>query len=195
MAELGISDHYAIFCSSKLNFSFKKNSHKSIKYRSFKHFDENAILTDLFAAPWNQTETLETANDALEAWNSIFLTVVDNHVPIRCHRIKNDVQPDWLTPDSLDKIKERDKLKKKKKKMGRFHEYKVMRNTVSDLIQESKRSSYKSKIEQGQDDPRSIWRIFKEFGASNKTSSDDEYFSIKQGEKVISVEFELAEKL
>ena len=74
-----------------------------------------------------------------------------------------------------------------------FHEYKVMRNTVSDLIQESKRSSYKSKIEQGQDDPRSIWRIFKELGASNKTSSDDEYFSIKQGETIISGETELEE--
>ena len=98
----------------------------------------------------------------------------------------------------MDKIEESDKLKKKqkkknKKKQGMFHEYKVMRNTVSDLIQESKRSSYKSKIEQGQDDPRSIWRIFKELGASNKTSSDDEYFSIKQGETIISGETELEE--
>ena len=65
-----------------------------------------------------------------------------------------------------------------------FHEYTVMRNTVSDLIQESKRSSYKSKIEQGQDDPRSIWRICKELGASNKPSSDDEYFAIKRVKKL-----------
>ena len=46
-----------------------------------------------------------------------------------------------------------------------------MRNIVFELIQESKRSSYKSKIEQGQDDPMSIWRLFKELGASNKTST------------------------
>ena len=68
-----------------------------------------------------------------------------------------------------------------------------MRNTVSDLIQESKRSSYKSKREQGQDDPRSIWIIFKGFSASNKTSSDAEYFAIEQGEKIISDETEIAE--
>ena len=30
--------------------------------------------------------------------------------------------------------------------------------------------------------------IFKELGASNKTPSDDGYFSIKQGEKIISDE-------
>ena len=29
VAELGISDHYAIFCNRKVNFSFKKNSHLS----------------------------------------------------------------------------------------------------------------------------------------------------------------------
>ena len=85
MAEFGISEHYAIFCNRKVNFRFKKNSHKSIKYRSFKHFDENAFLTDLFAALLNQIETFETADDALEAWNSIFLKVVDNHAPVRCH--------------------------------------------------------------------------------------------------------------
>ena len=70
-----------------------------------------------------------------------------------------------------------------------------MRNTVSDLIQESKRSSYKSKIEQGQDDPMCIWRICKDLGASNKTFSDDEYFTIKQGEKSILDETEKAENL
>ena len=67
-----------------------------------------------------------------------------------------------------------------------------MRNTISDLIQESKRSSYKSKIEQGQGDPRSIWRIFKELVASNKASSDDEYFAIKEDETIISDETEIA---
>ena len=85
VAELGISDHYAIFCNRKVNFSFKKNSHKSIQYRSSKHFqiDENDFLIDLFAAPLNQIETLETVKDALEDWNSIFLNFVDNHSPIR----------------------------------------------------------------------------------------------------------------
>ena len=130
MVEFGISDHYAIFCNRKVNFSFKKNSHQSIKYRSFKHFDDNAFLTDLFAAPRNQIETFETVDDAVEAWNSIFLKVVDNHAPIRCHRIKNDVQPDWITPDILDKIKERDKLKKKERKKKRKETTNKQKNRV-----------------------------------------------------------------
>ena len=54
------------------------------------------------------------------------------------------------------------------KKRGRRDDYKILRNEVSTQIQNSKQASYKSKIEAGKDDPKSIWKIFKEFGASNK---------------------------
>ena len=66
-------------------------------------------------------------------------------------------------------MKERDKLKKQ----GRIEEYKVLRNRISSMIQESKSATYKNKIENGKDDPKSIWKIFKEFGASNKKSDDN----------------------
>ena len=36
VSQIGLSDHYAIFCCRKINFSLKSSSHKSIKYRSFK---------------------------------------------------------------------------------------------------------------------------------------------------------------
>ena len=45
-----------------------------------------------------------------------FNDVIDKHAPIKTHRIKNGVQPEWLTSDILDKIKQRDNLKKE----GRF---------------------------------------------------------------------------
>ena len=38
------------------------------------------------------------------------------------------------------------------------------------MIKESKKSSYERKIEEGKSDPKSIWKIFKEHGASTKTS-------------------------
>lgn len=46
--KLGISDHFAIACNRKNNFNPGKNLHKEIKYRTFKTFDENAFLNDLF---------------------------------------------------------------------------------------------------------------------------------------------------
>ena len=64
----------------------------------------------------------------------------------------------------LDRIEERYKFKKR----GRHDEYKALRNEISVLIQNSKKLSFRSKIEAGKDDPKTIWKLFKEFGASSK---------------------------
>ena len=156
VAQLGVSDHYAIFCNRKIDCILKRNSHKSIKYRSFKSFDEIAFLNDLLAVPWSEIEMFNDIDESLEAWYSLFIKTVDKHAPIKTHRIKNDIQPDWINPDILDKMKQRDKLKKQ----CRFEEYKILRSEISKGIQEAKQSTYESKIEKGKDDLKSIWKFF-----------------------------------
>ena len=65
---------------------------------------------------------------------------------------------------------------------------------MSSVILESKRSVYKSKIEEGKDDPKSIWKIFKEFGANGKKCNENGCLKIKVGEDIISNDFDLAER-
>ena len=74
---MGVSDHYAISCNRKVNFSLKKKSHKSIKYRSFNNFDESAFLNDLLSVPWNQIEFYDNFDDILAKWYSLFITTVN----------------------------------------------------------------------------------------------------------------------
>ena len=107
-------------------------------------------------------EFYDNSDDILAKWCSLFITTVGKHAPIKTHRVKHDIQPDWITSGILDRIKERDNLKK----LGRHNEYKALRKEISVLIQSSKKSTYKSKIEAGNDDPKTIWKIFEEFGAS-----------------------------
>ena len=92
----------------------KKNSYKSITYRSFKHFDEIEFLHDLQLVPRSNINEFENIYDILEAWYAFFADTINKHAPVKNHRIENDIQPDWLTADILDKMKERDKLKKSK---------------------------------------------------------------------------------
>ena len=74
----------------------KGNSHKSIKYRSFKSFNENAFLLDLSAIPWSDIEGYDNVDSILDAWYSLFIGVIDKHAPIKTHRIKkNEIQPDF----------------------------------------------------------------------------------------------------
>ena len=56
----------------------------------------------------------------------------------------------------------------KNKAQNNFKEYKSLRNKVCKLINNSKKRSYEKKIENGKSDPKSIWKIFKEYGASSK---------------------------
>ena len=66
VSQIGLSDHYAIFCCRKINFTLKSNSHKSIKYRSFKSFDELSVV------PWSEIDLLEDVDAMLDAWYSLF---------------------------------------------------------------------------------------------------------------------------
>ena len=74
--------------------------------------------------PWGNIDNCSNIDDALGVWYSLFIETVNKHAPIQQHRIKKDIQPEWLTSEILDSLKERDKLKKQ----GRVEEYKVLRN-------------------------------------------------------------------
>ena len=79
------------------------------------------------------------------------------------------------------------------KKRGRHADYKIFRNEVSTQIQNSKQASYKSKIEAGKDDPKSTWKFFKEFSASNKKKDNTDCFKLNIDDKLITNTKEIAD--
>ena len=56
-------------------------------------------------------------------------------------------------------MKERDKCKVNAK-IDR-----ILRNKISKVIDKAKKEMHRNKLEEGQNDPRTIWKIFKQFGA------------------------------
>ena len=76
-------------------------------------------------------------------------------MPLKQHRVKNENQPEWLSPEIIDCIKERNKCKINGNQRG----YVFFRNKVSTMIKVAKNNMYKAKIEKGKDDPRTIWKI------------------------------------
>ena len=129
VCKLCISDHYAIVCNRKLNFSLGKHCHQTISYRSFKTFDENAFINDLKQVPWETIQTTNCLDEMIEIWNELFLEVINKHALLKCHRVKKKRQPDWITTEILDLMKERNKCKIN----GNIDRYKFLRNKVSAL--------------------------------------------------------------
>ena len=53
------------------------------------------------------------------------------------------------------------------------------------LIDSAKKETYQTKIEEGKDDLRSIWTLFKQFGASKKGTFKVNNFEIKTNNDII----------
>ena len=94
VSQINISDHYAIFCNRRISPTIKKDSHKSITYRSFKHFNDDMFLNDLMSANWTDIEAIHDVDSMIDAWYSMFIQIVDKHAPIKTQRVKRNVQPD-----------------------------------------------------------------------------------------------------
>ena len=131
------------------------------------------FINDLREVPWETIEAFEDMNEIAEVWNNMFLEVVNKHAPIKSQRIKSTYQPTWLIPQILDCIKERNKCKVSEK-MG---EHRLLRNRVSKMIDSVKNETYQIKIEEIKNGPRSVWKLFQQFG-TKKGSSNDSSFEI-----------------
>ena len=64
-------------------------------------------------------------------------------------------------------------------------EYRLLRNKVSTMIDTVKKEAYQTKIEEGKDNPRSIWKLFKQCGMYKKGSSKVNNFEIKKDNDII----------
>ena len=97
-------------------------------------------------------------------WISLFLETVNKHTHLKGYTVRKPQQRDWLKPDILDAIKERNKCKIN----GNHNEYISLRNMVYSMIRLAKDNVYITKIEAGKDDPQFIRKLFREFGVSGK---------------------------
>ena len=120
--------------------------------------------------------------------NFIAVSNICQPITLKQHRVRKDHQSDWLTPEIIDTIKERNKCKIN----GNQSKYVLLRNKVSSMIRSAKNNMYKTTTEKGKEDPRTIWKIFKEFGASRKTGTKDTILGLKENDRLISDENEIA---
>ena len=164
--KVGISDHYPIFMTRKINASLPKSSHYTIKYRSYKNFDEEVFVNELSSAPWDIIKVFEDPDDILETWSKMFLDIVDTHLPVKECRVKNKQQPKWLTPEIINAMKTRDRHKS----LSNNEQYKLWRNKVKRMIKKSKKMQYRSLVEENNNKPSNVWKLFKELGATKNNS-------------------------
>ncbi|MES9881523.1 MAG: reverse transcriptase family protein [Sedimenticola sp.] len=185
--KLGLSDHFPVFLIRKSNSIIPKNSHYCISYRSFKNFNENDFTSALKTVPWDIVKMFDETNDIIDTWSKLFLDIVNTHLPMKQHRVKRKQQPKWLTPDIIDAMKMRDKFKS----LNNDTQYKLYRNKVIGLIKKSKKAQYTAIINENNNKPSSVWKLFKEVGASKRNTSST-IFALNVDGKTIESPEEIA---
>ena len=188
---VGISDHYPVFLTRKTRSVDPKLSHQTISYRSFKNFQEESFKNDLTCVPWDVIKIFENVDDAIDTWYKLFNEVVDKHIPFKQRRVKHQTQPKWFSPEIGDAIKNRDSLKSQ----GKETEYKTARNEVTKLIRLAKQKHYEKILENTNNNPQNVWKIFKEFGAGKgDINSRSTIFSINHNDEQIFDNKEVANR-
>ena len=109
-SKIVLSDHYPTRVVFKENFG-DKHSHTSMKYRSFKNFDQDMFLEDLNRCTWDSIKDTNDIDHNLEIWYSLIIGVVDKHLPFKPKSVKRIKQPDWMTHDILECMRQRDHCK------------------------------------------------------------------------------------
>ena len=102
-----ISDHFLIYAVRDFNENTNLTG-ECIEYRSFKHLDEQKFKDDLGNVPWEAINDIDDVDVALDTWISLFMAVVDDHVPLRKKRLRKNPCP-WITDEIVDVMKQRDR--------------------------------------------------------------------------------------
>ena len=69
------------------------------------------FINDLQSAPCNIITIFDDTKDTLDSWSSLFIEIVDKHLPLKNLRVKHKQQPKRLTPGIIEAIKNRDRYK------------------------------------------------------------------------------------
>ena len=168
VSTIALSDHYPVCFVRHLRANYdRKHGHTTIKYRSYKNFDEKAFLADLEVVPWSVIEQFDDVDDALDTWEKLFMEVVNMHAPLRERRVKRPRQPGWLTEDITEAMDKRDSLKQSRD----FPNYKLWRNKVVRMLKEAKADYYMNLIEENRRDTRALWAALREISPRSNTTS------------------------
>ena len=204
---VGISDHALIFCTRKIvRGTFR--GHNVVKVRSLKHYNRENLNLLLSNQNWAQVYECNNATTALEKFNNIMLSVIDQVAPVKEVRIKSNTEP-WITSSILEAIEHRDSLLRKR--LGdrsnnvTLNEFRKARNKVQELVKTAKSNFVNEKIVEDKNNPKKLSDHLKNLGHSNKSKEKNQvileidgeicYDSVTVGNHVNSFFTSIANKL
>ena len=160
-----ISDHFLTYSVRCFNCKLStQQGHKYMESRPFSKLNEQDFINDLINVPWNVIDCVNDIELAWQTWSSLFMDVVNLHVPLCKKKIRHNACP-WITDDIVKLMKERDQIHKAAVKYNRqklWNDYRCSRNKVTHMMQKQKSNHYCGLIRDNAGNSRKIWSYLKE---------------------------------
>nr|XP_022911101.1 uncharacterized protein LOC111422115 [Onthophagus taurus] len=157
----GISDHELVFCEIAPVLPSRYPQYRTL--RSFKYFDREEFLNDLYRLPLYSIFDMVSVDDKINYLTNSLVSVIDFHLPSKRYRFTKSPVP-WLTDTIRLMQRFRDDAYKKfklKKSVHAWEYYKSCRNTVNAAIDSERKAflEYRVRCEKG-----NPWRALRSVG-------------------------------
>jgi hypothetical protein len=160
-----------------------------IKYRSYKHFNDDDYITDVSYIPFHVCEIFDDVDDAAWLTSKLLIDVIDKHAPMKQRVLKYKPVP-YMNAELRKAIFKRNMIRNKFKKYGKlfWEENRRMRNRVAALRKKSIRSYFSEKCA---NIDKSFWKTISPF-MTNKSARNSENIILHEGDKIVNDDKEVA---
>ena len=167
-----LSDHDIIYMTRK-HQNIKIGKHNTINIRSMKNYTKELFIQKLSEVQFPIYSDFENVNDAYTDLLSKFMSVIDKIAPLKQIRLKTNTKP-WFDGEILEKIRIRDKLRKKYKKSGLQIDFEMFKDAqkLAKQITKVKKCDYiKNQLRDNIAKPSKLWKVLKSIGLPSNASS------------------------
>ena len=131
-----------------------------------KNYSKELFNQKLSEVQFPDYSNFENVNEAYADLSSKLIGVIDSIAPLKQIRLKTKTRP-WFDSEVLEKIRIRDKLRKKNKKSGLQIDFDLFKNAqkLAKKITKSKKCDYfKNQLQANIAKPSKLWKVLKSIG-------------------------------
>ena len=147
---------------------------RTIRKRSYKNFEPDKYIDDLANVDWTDVLACNDLDTATETFTRKIRYILNVHAPWIIFQQRKFFSP-WITEETKQLMKERDKLKQKAKdlalrdaevseeQLSAWEAFKKLRNRINNRKKQEEKNYKSSKISENLDSPSKVWSTAKSF--------------------------------
>ena len=174
-----ISDHYPIFGVTN-GPAICPHKHRILTTRTWNDESRKNFINDLKKTPWTFLEFFDDVEDMYSAWECLFKSLIDSHLPIKRKRLRKQTHP-WLDNSVLRMMRTRNKANKKAIRTGLtedWQKYRRLRNQVTSSSRKNRKAYFTNKLRENRANPKAYWNTLHQVLPSKDRSTKIEKLSI-----------------